>query len=708
MEATWSLLFFALFYSGYFLMEGHFGNALRAAWRPLLVFVILGLACLLVPHFLFSAFAAEYLAAYFGYFGIAVVALVSIAACLRGVEWRGLIRGWKVRRWILLGGLSVVTFLSLRLEPQTFKIVMDEPMLASVSASMHRDRLALYPGRGNDLNGAYEYLDGKVDKRPLLFPFLVSVLHDFTGYRLENVFWLNALVAPLFWFLIFVVGRKLGGRRDEAGILGVLIVFAVPLVTHLATSGGFDFLSATLLVLSVYWLQRVFAEPDRDVPLVALTGSLALLANTRYEGPYWILPFGLAILFLWIQRREIRLPRLLVCAPLLVLPALVHRQVYSKIETMWQVGIFDRKETFSMGYVRENLEAAGVFFFSLSKDFANNYLVSVLGLAGALTVVAVVMQKCFVKGSGSLSPNERAGAFFGLGLFGLFWVIMAFNWGFFANYITMRLSLPFLVGTGLIVPWAAFAAPRLFALLGIVVALGVGGLHFQLFDDVSLWEKGIYLLVATFGGVGWTLFLLRKEKWSPRWLFVYVSVSIVLSTFPRLNVHNYLERYAPRQAVVALLDLTREMNRNERILMVSSLPLVPALEFVPSIDPPTLIGNQSVVAYRLNVQQAYDSIYFFSVFLFDAESEQWNPERDYKVDSHFKLELVRKVPIGASRQGRFYRVIPYVEDRTADGAGNEQQAEPESEKALSSELPPDKNSPELSELNADTASTESP
>lgn len=638
-------------------MEGSLVTMLRSKWHPLLLLVLLGAFCLLGTHFLLTAFVAEYLAAYFGYFAIAAVVLVSITACLRAVPWRTLGAGWNLWRGLFLGGLVVVTFLSLRLEPQTFKIVMDEPILASVSASMHRDRLALYPGRGHDLEGAYEYLDGKVDKRPLLFPFLVSVLHDLTGYRVSNVFLLNTLLAPLFWFLVFLVSRRLGRGRDEAGALGVLMVFAVPLVTHLATSGGFDFLSATLLMLSLHWLQRLFEEPTNDRFLVALTGSLALLGNTRYEGPYWVLPFGLAVLFLWIARREIRLPRMLVCAPLLILPALVHRQVYSKIETMWQAGIFDREETFSFSYLGDNLSAAGAFFFSLSRDMTNNYLVSVLGLAALITLVASILRRTLVRGEDPLRPAERAGAFFLLGLVGLFWVIMAFNWGYFANYITMRLSLPFVVGMGVLIPWAAFAAPRLFSAFSIIVALAVGGLHFQLFDDVQLWEHGIYLLVATLAGVGFWLYLLRRNEWTPRWLFPYIAIAIAGSTFPKLNVHSYLEKYAPRDSVIALLDFSKR-HEGERYLLVSPLPLVLALEMVPTIDPPTLVMNRQLLKRRLEIERGYEAIYYYAVYVFDYETDQWNAEKGYEVTKYFELEPVETTRIGYSREGRFYRVTP--------------------------------------------------
>ena len=93
-----------------------------------------------------------------------------------------------------------------------FKIVMDELMLLGTSMSMHLDRVALTPLRGNDIQGAFVVLDGIVDKRPLFFPFLVSIVHDLSGYRPENAFFLNGLLTFVLLGLTWSLGRRLAGR----------------------------------------------------------------------------------------------------------------------------------------------------------------------------------------------------------------------------------------------------------------------------------------------------------------------------------------------------------------------------------------------------------------------------------------------------------------------------------------------------------------
>src|SRR5690349_11630980 len=93
---------------------------------------------------------------------------------------------WKIPA--LIAGCG---FLLLIHEAYGFKILMDEMMLLGTSMGLHFDKHPLVAVRGHDLQGAFQLLDGQLDKRPLFQPFLVSTLHDLTGYRPENVFVLN-------------------------------------------------------------------------------------------------------------------------------------------------------------------------------------------------------------------------------------------------------------------------------------------------------------------------------------------------------------------------------------------------------------------------------------------------------------------------------------------------------------------------------------
>ena len=195
--------------------------------------------------------------------------------------------GWVIPAFILGCGLILLVH-----ETYGFKILMDEVMLLGTSMGMHFDKHPLVPVRGHDLQGAFQLLDGLLDKRPIFQPFLVSILHDLTGYRPENIFALNTALTFVLLGLVYAAARKLAGR--EAGILAVLLLTSLPLLAQNATGGGFELLNL-VMIMSTLLLGMRFAERRDPGSLQALLLSTALLAQTRYESILFLLPVGLLV-----------------------------------------------------------------------------------------------------------------------------------------------------------------------------------------------------------------------------------------------------------------------------------------------------------------------------------------------------------------------------------------------------------------------------
>lgn len=61
----------------------------------------------------------------------------------------------------------------------------------------------------------------------------MSVLHDLTGYRPENVFALNTVLTFGLLGLAYLTGRNIGGRG--AGAVAVLLLTSLPLLAQNAT-----------------------------------------------------------------------------------------------------------------------------------------------------------------------------------------------------------------------------------------------------------------------------------------------------------------------------------------------------------------------------------------------------------------------------------------------------------------------------------------
>ena len=133
-------------------------------------------------------------------------------------------------------------------------------MLTGTSMSMHFTGTVLTPMRGGDIQGAFVILEGMMDKRQLFFPFLVSILHDLTGYRPENAFVLNGILTFVFLGLVNAAGRKLAGRT--AGWLGVALFAGLPLLGQNATGGGFELLNLVMILATMLLGARYIARRD--------------------------------------------------------------------------------------------------------------------------------------------------------------------------------------------------------------------------------------------------------------------------------------------------------------------------------------------------------------------------------------------------------------------------------------------------------------
>ena len=71
--------------------------------------------------------------------------------------------------------------------------------LAATALQMHQEKEILTPARGYEISGFFYLLGGYVDKRPYLFAFCTSLLHDLTGYRPFQTVILNTLLTPVFF-----------------------------------------------------------------------------------------------------------------------------------------------------------------------------------------------------------------------------------------------------------------------------------------------------------------------------------------------------------------------------------------------------------------------------------------------------------------------------------------------------------------------------
>lgn len=206
------------------------------------------------------------------------------------------------------GVLAGLVFASV---PPRLRVLPDETVLIGVSRSMTFDKKVEVVAEAQRYFGTQfpESVPFEVQPRPHLFPFLLSVLHTVTGYRVANAFVLNFLVLWALLALVYSWTREtLAAAGDAAAAkagaaAAMLAVLAQPVVTLSAASGGFDLLSALCVLLALRAFSAYLDEPSAE-GFEVLWLALLAAASVRYEGGVYLAVVGAGLLLLGRLRRD--------------------------------------------------------------------------------------------------------------------------------------------------------------------------------------------------------------------------------------------------------------------------------------------------------------------------------------------------------------------------------------------------------------------
>ncbi|MDA0321718.1 MAG: hypothetical protein O2923_03240 [Verrucomicrobia bacterium] len=339
-------------------------------------------------------------------------------------------------RWPALTVLLCSILLHLH-EPHRFKIVYDEHSLAATAMNMHLNREASMPLRAHFIDGQFSVLASVVDKRPPAFPFLVSVLHDLTGYRPDNAMVLNAALTPVLLGLLCLLGYYMGGTR--CGILAALLGTALPLLAMSVTSGGTELLNACgILALIVATRAYLRSGAPHDAWLMILI--VVILAHVRYESILYAFVPVAAILLRWVSTRELRLTWRIVLSPLMLATCLLCQCIFWS--TADQSLEIEHGETvpFTPANIPANLGHAFYFLFNFENDMPNSWLLSLVGCITA--VIAAVYVGSNAKSFLRRPDGVLACALVAVPAGAAYVILLTYYWGQLDDPAVMRLSIP--------------------------------------------------------------------------------------------------------------------------------------------------------------------------------------------------------------------------------------------------------------------------
>lgn len=320
-----------------------------------------------------------------------------------------------------------------------FKVLSDEANLIGVSLAMFEDRVISLPVQ--NLNLAYadfnpEYVP---NKRPLLFPFLVSVVHGVAGYNASHGLVVNFICSiVVLWTIFAYLGNY---YSDFHASIGVLLFVSLPVFPIWITSSGFETLNLMMMVLLFYFVDD--ALRNREAPSSDLiVWTLLLLSQCRYESTIFIVIVLLIVPYLGWRSFLQKLSPMSCLAPLFMLPVIWQRRFF------WGYSEPLRKdmqliETAGQGFGLENLVGnLGKNITVLSgvdPQFGFNVVVMALSVLGAW----MLARQLVLKETVHIGPPP------GVTLMGIITSIVMlgiysfYRWGNFLDPVANRMAVVF-------------------------------------------------------------------------------------------------------------------------------------------------------------------------------------------------------------------------------------------------------------------------
>jgi hypothetical protein len=395
-------------------------------------------------------------AVYLGFLGVPVAAAESFVK--RGgyyVMWvafglflHALGRFWGKRRpsldpltrrqtWLAAVAVALFSVLAITAEPFQSKILNDEFVLQSTAFNMHYFRDVATMVRGYDIQGVFLSTDNYLDKRPYFYPFLVSVVHDLTGYRLLNAYLVNAALMPVSLALAFIFGRQLAQWRG--GMIAVLLLGTLPLLGQNASGSGMELLNVVMILAGLVLATEYLRDPTGE-SLAAFLLAIVLLAQSRYESALYALPAALIGVLGWTRARRVILPWQAILVPLLLIPCAMQNKVVSNSPVLWEL-TSQASTRFSLDYFHDNAVGAWNFLANTSPEMASSPVLSALGLAG-LAWAAVQLVRARRMSHLAAEPARVALLCFSVAILGNTLLVFCYYWSNFSDRMAARFCLP--------------------------------------------------------------------------------------------------------------------------------------------------------------------------------------------------------------------------------------------------------------------------
>ncbi len=461
--------------------------------RRLLLFGLMAGLALVAGFFSVSSRQAAGLIREWGYYYLLGVFVLFVVyawrlASARPEVWRTWLRrpGWPGA--VILAATAFAVWG----DPFKHKILFDEFVLQGTALQMHATKEIATVIRAYDIGGSWTSIDSFLDKRPYFFTFLVSLVHDLTGYRIANMFLVNVALTPVLFALVYWIGHAFTGRRGPA-LLAVGLLATMPLLGQNSSGAGLELhnlvMIALVIALALLWLRA--PDPDR---LSLLVLGTVLLAQCRYESVLFVGSVAIVIVAGWLRAGRIFWSWPALLAPLFLVPRVWHQRFLDASPLLWQLHEGETSR-FDVRYLAGNLEGAWKFFFHFGSTLPNSWYLSVVGCGGLAWGLVCTWRWLRTPGARSIAPVTLVLVAFGGAVAANLAMLMFYYWSRLDDVIASRFALPMCLMLAWLAAWLVgelerrqWPALRLAALgLGVwVLGWGVPATARRLYTNQNL------------------------------------------------------------------------------------------------------------------------------------------------------------------------------------------------------------------------------
>lgn len=283
---------------------------------------------------------------------------------------------------LILTAVLVVLFFFIC--PPEYRIIADETDLLGTSKALYENRNAFMVTEEISFFDDNQVLHSFLDKRPVLFPYCLQIIHCFLGYSPNNAFILNALMAFGCIFLLYYLIQRLWGKF--LGYISILLFAAYPLFIQYSMSAGFDIFNVffTLLAFATFcYFYRYNTVQNANLLLY----TVALLANTRYECSIMAILI-VPVVMLVLNKEEVkRISYMLIIYPLLFIP-MAWLMLLTTSNKHLEIG--ENENAFSFEFLKENTFKAMYFFSGLESNTETVFIIAIT----AVIALFIIIRNC--------------------------------------------------------------------------------------------------------------------------------------------------------------------------------------------------------------------------------------------------------------------------------------------------------------------------